>query len=150
MSEEQTPSVRPKPGSTAWRLWRRIFIATAVLGSMYWFVRPVERVAPTKKAPSSRSTVERLHVQTEDDLKKIKDPTVLVKAGRRLLKTGNKALAKKCFEQAVSLDEINKYSRYAKTPFGTAVVAEYMGEFDKSRKIWRDRIEHDVTSTLFF
>lgn len=86
-------------------------------------------------------------VSAEADIEKLEDPRTLVREGKRLLKSGKRDLAQQCFEAAVKGMEINHYTKFAKAPYGKALVQEWMGNLEESRKLWRERIQKDVAVT---
>ena len=150
MSDGPTPSVRPEPGTTAWRLWKRIFVAVALGGGLIWFAQPTSGDRSDQTAAQSGPAPLAVAIKTPEDVASATDPSILLSAGKHWLDNGNKTLAKSCFVRALKIDEINHYSRFGKSSYAKAIVAELMGDYTASRVIWRDRIKHDVTSTFFY
>ncbi|MEL6180497.1 MAG: hypothetical protein AAFS10_16175, partial [Myxococcota bacterium] len=105
---------------------------------------------PPPKTDSSTAALDSPHqgdpiaVKEEGDIAAVEDPMALIAAGRHWLKGGNTELAAKSFEAALKRDEINNYTKFAGTPYGEAVHAELMEDFETSRKTWRLLFDKDV------
>ncbi len=130
---------------------RSLFAACAVLVALSVLSgdligQPVEEGTPS----AVKKRINTPLVTASKHIANIEDPTILIEEGQRLLKNGDKELAKECFEAAVERNELNHYENFATTLYGKAIVHELMGEFDRSQAMWREGIENDVVSAYYF
>ncbi len=107
--------------------------------------------APAKEAEPVKAGKRAKHawdlITSEKDIEGIEDPKTLFVAGEHYLKEGNKKLAKACFKASAALEEVNHYSKFDKTPYAEAYVAEAMGDFEASRAIWEEVSKTDIVGT---
>jgi uncharacterized protein YjbI with pentapeptide repeats len=86
-------------------------------------------------------------IQAAEELAGWEDPEALLAQGRLLREAGQEALARACFEAAIKAEELNHYADLHGSPYGDALLAEHMGEWERSRGLWRSLMRQDVVTT---
>ena len=124
------------------------FLTLALAFSLAFAPSPASADGPAKEDPAaalpSPHQGNPVAVQSDKDIPAVEDPMALISAGKHWLKEGNKELATAAFTAGLERDELNNYTKFAGTDYGAAVLAELMGDFEGSRKKWRELFQTDV------